>query len=269
MKWFFSLLLAITLASSILIYLSNPAQRVDKTPLQVDTPVAIDNIFEHVILASQESGEFTALHTQQQCDKLAACQENNALFNRYLSFKVALAELQQQLAHLPLSEQLAAMIAFQQRYFSETEIALLFADDNQWQRYTIAKLAINTDSSLTKELKQQLLANLDAEQPDEITQSLQPTRQLQQLNGSYKDALQQQDYNQLAAEFGDAAATRLIALQQQRLQWQTLSEQLQQQVVLLKQQNDPQQAEQKIAQLLDQHLTENQQRRFLALLPQT
>lgn len=121
------------------------------------------------------------------------------------------------------------------------------------------------------QLKQQLLAGLDAEQPDEITQSLQPTQQLQlqQLNERYKDALQQQDYNQLAAEFGDAAATRLIALQQQRLQWQTLSKQLQQQIVQLKQQNDPQQAEQKITQLLEQHLSENQQRRFLALFPQT
>ena len=269
MKRLFSLVLAITVASCVLIYLSNPAQQVATTPPQIDTPEAIDNVFDHVILASQESGEFTASQAQQQCHKLAPCQQNSELFNRYLSFKIALAQLQQQLAHLPLSEQLAEMIAFQQRYFSETEIALLFADDNQWQRYTIAKLAINTDSSLTKELKQQLLANLDAEQPDEITQSLQPTQQLQQLNGSYKGALQQQDYNQLAAEFGDAAATRLIALQQQRLQWQTLSEQLQQQIVLLKQQNDPQQVEQKIAQLLNQHLSKNQQRRFLALFPQT
>ncbi|MGO2127123.1 MAG: lipase secretion chaperone [Pseudoalteromonas prydzensis] len=269
MKWLFSLVLAIAVASSMLIYLSNPAQRVATPPPQVDTPVTIDNVFEHVILASQESAEFTALQAQQHCDKLAACRKNSELFNRYLSFKVALAELQQQLAHVPLSEQLAEMIAFQQRYFSEAEIALLFADDNQWQRYTIAKLAINADNSLTKELKQQLLANLDAEQPDEITQSLQATQQLQQLNNSYKDALQQQDYNQLAAEFGDAAATRLIALQQQRLQWQTLSGQLQQQIVQLKQHHDPQQAEQKIAQLLNQHFTENQKRRFLALFPQS
>lgn len=268
MKWLFALLLALTTAGSILVYLSNPAPQVDTTPPQLEIPVAIDNVFEHVILASQESGQFTASQAQQQCNLLAACKENSELFNRYLSFKVALAQLQQQLAHLPLSEQLAEMLAFQQRYFSKAEIALLFADDNQWQRYTIAKLAINADSSLTTQLKQQLLAGLDAEQPDEISQSLQPTQQLQQLNERYKDALQQQDYNQLAAEFGDAAATRLIALQQQRQQWQTLSKQLQQQIVQLKQQYDPQQAEQKIAQLLDQHLSENQQRRFLALFPQ-
>jgi ribosomal protein L11 methylase PrmA len=112
-----------------------------------------------------------------------------------------------------------------------------------------------------------LLSNLEGEQPERITQALKPSNDLKALNTELKDALQQQDYNQLAAEFGDAAATRLIALVQQRQQWQTLSEQLKQQIKQLKQHYEPQQAEQKITQLLDEHLTTNQKRRFLVLYP--
>ncbi|CAM4195010.1 lipase secretion chaperone [Pseudoalteromonas ostreae] len=267
MKRLLILVLVISITSTAIIFLLSDAKLTSATPPHIDPPMAIDSIFEHVILASQESDEFSASQALHQCEKLVTCKVNRALFERYLSFKITLAELQQQIAHLPLSEQLIAMIAFQQRYFSAAEIALLFNDDNEWQHYTIAKLEINQNNHISDELKQQLLSNLEGEQPERIIRALKPSNDLKALNTELKDALQQQDYNQLAAEFGDAAATRLIALEQQRRQWQTLSEQLTQQIKLLKQHYEPQQAEQKITQLLDEHLTANQKRRFLVLYP--
>lgn len=267
MKRLLILVLLIFIVSTTMVFLFKDTKLSSATPPPVDLPIAIDNIFEHVILASQESGKFSASQALHHCEKLAACEINSELFNRYVSFKIALAKLQQQLAHLSLSEQLIAMIAFQQRYFSAAEIELLFKDDNEWQHYTIAKLEINQNSHISNEIKQQLLSNLESEQPERIAQALKPSNDLKALNTELQDALQQQDYNQLAAEFGDAAATRLIALAQQRLQWQALNEQLNQQIKQLKRHYKPQQAEQKIMQLLDENLTTNQKRRFLVLYP--
>lgn len=261
------LLILIFIVSTTTFFLLKDTKPQNTMPPPVDPPIAIDDIFEHVILASQESDEFSPSQAKHHCEKLAACEINSQLFDRYVSFKIALAELQQQLVHLSLSEQLIAMIVFQQRHFNAAEIELLFKDDNEWQHYTIAKLEINQNSHISNQLKQQLLSNLESEQPEHITLALKPSNDLNTLNNELQDALQQQDYNQLAAEFGDAAATRLIALAQQRLQWQTLNEQLNQQIKPLKQYYKPEQAEQKIMQLLDEHLTANQKRRFLVLYP--
>lgn len=231
----------------------------------VSEPHAVDNLFEHVILDAQQHQQFTTTHAQQTCIQSTACKEHAALFAKYLSFKQAIAELQLTFVNLPLSEQLKHMLDFQSSYFSEAEIALLFSDDNQWQRYTIAKLEINQNSSLNKAIKQQLLANLEGSLPDHITHALKPSKDLHTLNNDLAEAFESQNYNELTDKFGDAAATRLIALQQQRQQWHTLTEHLSKKIAWLNQHYDPQQANQMIAQLLDQHLTTNQKRRFLVL----
>ncbi|WP_082355723.1 lipase secretion chaperone [Pseudoalteromonas porphyrae] len=249
-------------------YFIYPADKRASLPA-VTIPTAVDDIFEHVILAEQEREHFNIEQTQHACTQIVQCKKHAALFTRYLSFKQELAQLQYTLIALPLSEQLKTMIAFQSRFFSDDEIALLFDDDNQWQRYTIAKLEINEDETISDELKQQLLVNLESALPERLTQALKPSKQLQALNNEFEKALINSDYNQLASEFGDASATRLIALQQQREQWQALSKQLISQINLLNEQYDKEQAKQKITALLDEHLTPNQKRRFLAIYPRT
>ncbi|MBB1386232.1 hypothetical protein H5119_11845 [Pseudoalteromonas sp. SG45-5] len=236
-------------------------------PPDVNIPTAVDDMFDHIILAEQEHDNFSITQTQQACTQIQQCKKHAALFARYLSFKEAIAELQNSLSSLSLSEQLKEMLAVQSQYFNDDEIALLFDDDNQWQRYTIAKLEINQDRHINDELKQQLLANLEGALPEHLTQALKPSKQLNALNNELEQALISQDYNQLAGEFGDAAATRLITLQQQRLQWQSLNLQLVTQIDQLNKQYTGQQAQHMITALLDDHLTTNQKRRFLAINP--
>lgn len=232
-------------------------------------PEAVAELFDHLVLNQQVKDDYNVSTLQQNCAALVKCKQYKALFARYLSFKEALLEFQQAIAHLPLSSQLKELIDFQQRYFSDDEIRLLFADDNELQRFTIAKLEITQDDSLSEELKQQLLANLKASQPEHLSKALQPSEDLRSLSSQFKQAIQEQDYNQLAGEFGDAAATRLIALERRNKQWQRISEQLVEKITQLKQNYKGEQLDQQVSALLTQHLTPSQQRRFLALHPQT
>ena len=235
------------------------------TPKQ---PKAVAELFDHLLLNQQIKDDYNATTLQQSCAALVKCKPYQALFAHYLSFKEALLELQQTIAHLPLSSQLKELIDFQHHYFSDAEILLLFADDNDLQRFTIAKLEITQDNSLSEELKQQLLANLKTSQPEHLSQALQPSEDLKSLSSQYKQAMINRDYNQLAGEFGDAAATRLIALEKRNEQWQSISKQLIGEITQLKQNYKDEQLNKQIAMLLDQHLTPIQQRRFLALHPQ-
>lgn len=239
------------------------------SPSKVNVPTSVDRVFEHVILTAQNTNEFNTHTIHKECTELEQCQPYEALFAKYLSFKEALLTYQSALAHLPLNELLHEIMALQSQYFTEQEIALLFDDDNQWQAYTLAKLEVNLDNSLTDELKHQLLANIDASQPEHILSALKPSKDIHALNTELNEAFNSQNYNQLASEFGDAAATRLIDLQHERQQWQALCEQLINEISHLKQNLSSSQAQQKTAQLLDKHLTTQQKRHFLALYPET
>lgn len=264
-RYLTGLLLVMALGLSyIIIQLTSPG-----LPPQVSVPTGVDNMFEHIILTTQEDDQFTLQTAKKNCTKLIQCKSYQALFTKYLNFKSALASQQPELSHLPLHELLKELLKLQSDYFTDHEISLLFDDDNQWQNYTIEKIEINLDTSINAELKQQLLVNLEASQPEHIITALKPSNDLKALNTLFSKALIEQNYNELAGEFGDAAATRLITLQNQRKQWLLLSERLVNKISEIKKDLTPSQAKKSITQLLDTHLTALQKRRFLALYPQT
>ena len=261
--WVFSTMLFIGLGY----VLAQP--KAPTSPPEIQIPTKMDRLFEHIILTAQNKSDFNTRTIHKECTELEQCQPYEAVFAKYLNFKEALLTHQSALAHLPLNELLHEIMALQSQYFTEQEIALLFDDDNQWQAYTLAKLEVNLDNSLTDELKHQLLANIDASQPEHILSALKPSKDIHALNTELNEAFNSQNYNQLASEFGDAAATRLIDLQHERQQWQALCKQLINEISHLKQNLSSSQAQQKTAQLLDKHLTTQQKRHFLALYSET
>ena len=66
MKQLLILVLVISITSTAMIFLTNDDKLTSATPTHVDTPLAIDSIFEQVILDSQESGEFSSSQAQDQ-----------------------------------------------------------------------------------------------------------------------------------------------------------------------------------------------------------
>ncbi len=255
--------LSITVVTAMLYYCF-AFNNVPSQPEPKSIPASIKHVFDDAILQAQSHDHYTKPAMTQQCEKQTLCNDYRALFIRYLSYKEALASLQKQLADLSLAEQLNYILAFQKQHFSDQEITQLFTTDNQYQAYSIERFAISQDDSLSAVHKSQMLENLDALQNDTIQGAINPTKQLMTLNTDLNDAFRTKNYNQLAGEFGDAAATRLIALQSKQQHWQKLTAELNQEITIIKQQLPSADVQPAISKLLNEKLDSKQQRRFLA-----
>lgn len=182
-------------------------------------PLEVKEVFEQVIRQSTddseltESSQSTTEHLQGQCANLTECAARQALFERYLSYKARLAQLMLEYGSLSFEEQFLMMREQQHALFTKQEQSLLFANDNTWNDYMLARLQISQDSSLNAAQKQALNEQLLEQQPQQLREAYQNTAQLTLASDKSLS------YNQLAAQLGSETASKLEVLNQQESRW--------------------------------------------------
>ncbi len=164
-----------------------------------------------------------------------------AIWENYLTYKTALVEFDQQYQidvttlntseHLQfLQQRQLALMALQDQLFSSAIAEILFAFDRQFDNHTLEKAKLLA-SDLSAEQKQQGLINLTAQLPIETTLSLKRNQQQKKLLAidQEKNLTAEQKYNLRTKQVGEAAASRLQQLDEQRQQWQQRLNHFQQQ----------------------------------------
>lgn len=166
-------------------------------------------------------------HLQKNLPDSAAAQASD-LWQRYLKYREAEGNLQNSGANTDpdhLQRVLDQLNRLRQQYFNPAEIDALFGDEMTYNQYTIDRLNILENKSLSAEQKAQQLKARFAQLPTDLQKNLQDmsklqdlralTQQIKQKNGSKAELQQMRE--QLV---GHAAAERLEQLDQTRANWQ-------------------------------------------------
>lgn len=208
----------------------------------------------------------------QYCHPLSYCNDLTTLFERYLGYKIRLQNLDTEQLNLAseFEDRLDKLDLLRAELFSKREISLLFDNEEVWDRHAIQRLRINQDASLTKQQKTQLVQQQIEQMPEQMKQAILPTQQLRNINQIIRstDINSSDEYNQLAAEIGDDAAQRLVAVNQTQNAWLKKIQRFQQRSDDLKQQFDPETNDyiQALSQLKQQMFEDNEQKRLQVYL---
>ena len=150
------------------------------------------------------------------------------LLQQYLDYKRQLVDLERdlpQLTHLDgIRQREQAVSALRARLFSQEAHQAFFAEEEAYNQFTLNRLSIQNDASLSAEQKSQAMQALRDSLPEILEQAVLPqlqselhqqTQALRARNGSPEElrALRQQ-------LVGSEATARLEALDQQRADWQ-------------------------------------------------
>jgi lipase chaperone LimK len=146
----------------------------------------------------------------------------------------------------------------------------LFDNEEVWDRHAIERLRINQNASLSKLQKAQQVKQQLEQLPDDMKRAVAPTQQLRKINQIVSSTAlnSSHEYNQLAAEFGDDAAQRLVAVNQSQNTWLNKIQLFQQRSGDLKHQfgQNPTDYSQAITQLKQQMFEANEQKRLQVYL---
>ncbi|MDO5690942.1 MAG: lipase secretion chaperone [Pseudomonadota bacterium] len=149
-----------------------------------------------------------------------------ALVSRYIDHRTALDRLAAAGAKTPeeLSEAFEARKRLRQQHFDADEYAALFGADDRLDRYTLARMRIESDKTLSPGQKQAALDEAasimtpeERRQRQQVQQHLTLQQQTAELNA--RQASDGERYAARQASFGAEAANRLAALDQQQRQW--------------------------------------------------
>lgn len=178
----------------------------------------------------------------------------------YVQFKQALIDVD---THLNLQERVELLHALQRQFFTDEVIAVWFEGDNAWDMQALIRWQILSDASISESQKQQLIETHVSGLPKREQVLFHTSAQLHTLNANW----QQKHYNELSAEFGDEAATRILEVQKQQNHWrQKLQSFMLQKQNILAELGDSQIAKEKVESLLKQTFTENEQKRVAVLV---
>ena len=208
----------------------------------------------------------------QYCHPLTYCSELTELFERYLEYKTQLQNLDTERLDLAsdFEDRLDELGMLRSELFSLLEISLLFDNEEVWDRHAIERLRINQNASLSKLQKAQQVKQQLEQLPDDMKQAVAPTQQLRKINQIVSSTAlnSSHEYNQLAAEFGDDAAQRLVAVNQSQNTWLNKIQLFQQRSGNLKHQFDQNPADysQAITLLKQQMFKANEQKRLQVYL---
>lgn len=157
-----------------------------------------------------------------------------ALLQRYVGYRLALDELDQQLAPgvtsdgfdlEALRQREQALEALRLSHFSQEEYTAFFEDDQRLDGYTLARLEIERNGSLSADEKRRQLMSLEQQLPEAQRQArkratvngeIYARAEALKAGGANADEL----YQLRAASLGDVAATNLAELDEQQRQWQ-------------------------------------------------
>ena len=151
-----------------------------------------------------------------------------ALAERYVDYRVALGEIKPPAdAGDPraLSAAVQARQRVRERYFAGEEYQALFAQEEELDRFTITRLEIERNASLTPAQKQAALKDAESELGD--AQKATRTDAVAHVAVAAQTAAfdaqgvsDQARYAQRRSQYGDAAAQQLAQLDREEAQWQ-------------------------------------------------
>lgn len=149
-------------------------------------------------------------HWAQQTHRLPPCLQDIA--HDYMAYKQALTQVD---TNLSMHERFEALQTLQGQYFSTEVIAAWFESENRWHAQTLARWQILSDKTLSEQTRAELIDAHISQLPQTERQTIEATQTLITLKHSWHNM----DYNQLSAEYGDEAATRLMQTRKEQLQW--------------------------------------------------
>jgi lipase chaperone LimK len=160
----------------------------------------------------------------------AAATQARRLLDNWLAYKRALVDVERGVPAqadpaLRARQRLAAMQQLRSTYFTPEEIAGLFSASDAYDLDAIARLEINSDSSLNEAQRKQKLAALDAHLPQQARAERDaPTRVLRLEDAVATARAQGADDNEVyrmrSAAISPAAAARLAELDREEADWQ-------------------------------------------------
>lgn len=157
-----------------------------------------------------------------------------ALLERYVAYGIAIEKLQEgqpdgittdgfDLA--ALNQRQRELDALRQSHFSPQEIDAFFGEDAQLDNYTLARIGIQQNESITDEQRQRQFQQLEHQLPEPVRMARKRAvihgdvyQQAQHLKAS--GASEAELYNLRAKELGEEAATNLARLDREQNQWQ-------------------------------------------------
>jgi len=125
---------------------------------------------------------------------------------------------------LLLEEQLLARNELRAKFLSEEVYEAFYADEQVFDKYTLDRMKVTSNQSLSESEKHELLLQLDNEAPEELVQARQQT----QISDTLKNRtaqLRKQGADETAIRalrtemFGEEAAVRFDELDKQRAEW--------------------------------------------------
>lgn len=156
-----------------------------------------------------------APYCHEQGYQSASCEEFTSLYTRYVNYKYALVDVDEQYANISASTaeieyQLLRIQRLQGEYFSREEQHILFSADNALDRQALVRRSINRDPNLSKQQKERLIMEHIEQLPEEQKRAFRPSLNMQKLaaiKNTHQD--RQQRLLEVETEFGYEAAQRL------------------------------------------------------------
>lgn len=200
----------------------------------------------------------------------------------YLAYKASLYELEQQLGdfnpasfnegQLPLlADRLDAIFDARRMHLSEDVVDAFFSEDEAVDRYTLNRLRLLHDKTLSEDQRRDQLAQLEAELPEDVRQQRAEVTQYQRYlieeEKLEKQSASPAEIHQLRSqEFGEEAAVRLAELDQKRVEWDQRLQQYRKEKTQLKSSGLSQQdIGEQVERLRSQYFSEIEVRRVKAL----
>lgn len=199
----------------------------------------------------------------------AGKQQALATFERYLRYLQTVDANADRLSALDLKARLQALVDLRRQLLGEEMATAFFADEEAYQRYTLATQDLQQDTGLSAAEREARARELLVELPDSMRAPLLAQRQIEadlndgaRIEASSSDASER--YRQRAERFGAEAAARMELLDRERAAWDTRVRAYQQERARLAGLS----AEARAAALdawLSQHFDEAEQRRIRSL----
>jgi lipase chaperone LimK len=189
------------------------------------------HLFEFYLAGREEEGLDKVLTRIHQ--DLAAQLKGNALdqardlLSRYVDYRIALQNLPEADNSMDagaLRQRLDALNATRQQYFSAEEYALFFANENAENEYMVQRLALGQQSGLSEEQRQQAVAELELQLPEEVRETRAASTRQGELYATTQAMLERgasaEEIRQVREQaLGSEAANALAELDRQQAAW--------------------------------------------------
>lgn len=157
-----------------------------------------------------------------------------ALFDDYIGYKYALAQLEQSLSAPQGYElqdlnrmrmQLQELRDKRREYFDQETVSAFFGFDEMYDDFMLSRLEIQSNNQLSSEEKQAQILSLEDSLPENVRSMRNETQKISRvfhLTQDMKDsgASEEEIFQLNEQEFGQAAAIRLQKVQQERAKWE-------------------------------------------------